>query len=228
MSERIAVEQRWTPSRRWPSLGLSVLGVALFVSGLSVPAYESLLFAWAGTAMFGAVLVALFGPTATVRADVATDVYTALAGTCRALDAEEAAVYRPTDDGVRLGEMVPTGSALVDRIGTATVSDPQSPAAHLHVLIDGLVEELELVSGATAEVEDGAATVTVEECRFGTAELYDHPVASVLGVGLARATDAAVTVDATPQADGLVISCAWQPADETAPSVAPAAEETED
>jgi mRNA-degrading endonuclease toxin of MazEF toxin-antitoxin module len=191
---------------------LSVVGIGLIGGGLVSPAFDTLLIAWGGTALLGALLLVVFGTTRTVRADVATDVYATLADTCRTATGIDDAAYAPTDDGVRLGGTVPTGVALTDRIEAATVTDPEAPEEHLHVLSDGLVEELELAADARAEVGDGTGTVTVKGCRIGTDELFDHPVASVVGVGLARATGLAIAVEATPREDGLVVDCTW-PAD---------------
>jgi hypothetical protein len=187
---------------------LSALGAGLVAAGVLMPAEETLLVAWGGTALFGALLLVLFGPTPTVRADVATDVYTALAANCREAAGTAEVVYRHTDDGIRVSGMVPTGTALVDRLG-ATESPSEPVDTRVHTLVDGLVEELELATRGTARVTDGEATVTVRDCRFGTQELFDHPVASVLGVGLARKTGSSVNVGASAHGDELVVTCVW-------------------
>ncbi|MUV91130.1 hypothetical protein GJ629_15565, partial [Halapricum sp. CBA1109] len=120
MSGRSSVGRCLRAVRHGRALVLAVVGFGLVGGGLAAPAFETLLLAWGGTALLGALLLVVVGTTRTVRADVATDVYATLAGTCREATGIDDAVYTPTDDGVRLGGTVPTGVALTDRIEDAT------------------------------------------------------------------------------------------------------------
>lgn len=207
--------RRWRSvlRRRGPALVLALGGLALVGGGLAAPDYETLLLTWGGTALFGAALVVLFGPTASVRADVAGGVYATLAANCRtAVDAGQL-LYAPTNDGVRLvtgnARLVPVGATLVDRIEASTVTDPEGVEGRLEALLDGLVAEVELVDRASATVGGGEATVTARGLRLPADEQFDHPVASVVGVGLARTVDAAVLVETTTEDDALVVTARW-------------------
>ncbi|WP_254279910.1 hypothetical protein [Haloarcula marina] len=222
-------------TRRWRRLGkrnsaavFALVGVGLVAAAVAVPAFETILFVWGGTALFVALLLRFVTTGATVRATAATDVYATFAGNARRLAGTGPQRYVPDGDAVSLvvgeadgqttfapvvGEadgqttFAPVGERL-----TAAVPGPATDAApgdRLAVLVDALVNDLELVESATARTTESGAEVTVTDSYVGTAELFDHPVASVLGVGLARALDAPVTVESTAEGDRLVVTCRW-------------------
>lgn len=224
------MSRRTTLRRRRRELVLTAGGVGLLVAGVALPAYGTLLVAWGGTALFGAVLVVLFGETSVVRAEVATDVYAVLAGNCRTATDADGLVYVPGEEGVRLvtGDAVlePTGAPLVDRIEDASVTQPELTSGRLQAVVDGLISQVELVDDATGETGDGEARVTASGCRIGINERFDHPVASAVGVGLARAVDGPVWVEADVEGEALVVSCEWGDSPAAADSLLEAADGT--
>ncbi|MDZ7745923.1 MAG: hypothetical protein U5K28_05185 [Halobacteriales archaeon] len=73
-------------------------------------------------------------------------------------------------------------------------------------LADVIVNDLELASRVRASTDGDTTTVTVIGSRVGTTELFDHPVASVVGVGLARERDAPVTIETAVENGKLVVT----------------------
>lgn len=112
----------------------------------------------------------------------------------------------------------PTGQALFaefERALTGELAD--EPAELARQLREGLVEQFELVESTEQSVpeettaESGELRVGVTGSAFGSVEQFDHPVPSVLGVGLARGLDEAVAVevgDGSERVDALV-TCRW-------------------
>ncbi|WP_254273440.1 hypothetical protein [Haloarcula marina] len=209
-------------TRRWRRLGkrnsaavFALVGVGLVAAAVAVPAFETILFVWGGTALFVALLLRFVTTGATVRATAATDVYATFAGNARRLAGTGPQRYVPDGDAVSLVVGEADGQTTFAPVGerlTAAVPGPATDAApgdRLAVLVDALVNDLELVESATARTTESGAEVTVTDSYVGTAELFDHPVASVLGVGLARALDAPVTVESTAEGDRLVVTCRW-------------------
>ncbi|MDZ7730409.1 MAG: hypothetical protein U5K37_05080 [Natrialbaceae archaeon] len=103
-----------------------------------------------------------------------------------------------------------TGSQLVS---TVTETLPGSLAAEPESLgeqlTDGLVEGLELVGRATADVDEdgGSITVAISGSAYGAVDRFDHPVASFLAGGVASALEQPVRLDVTAgdeRADWLV------------------------
>lgn len=124
---------------------------------------------------------------------------------------ELAGLFVVTDDGGRRGVAFrPTAADLYGEFVTAggakQDSDPSTLATELS---DSLVEQFELVERATvAETGPGRVAVRVSGSAVGRVDRFDHPVASLLGVGLARAVENPVTVEVTPVEDGAyVVSC---------------------
>lgn len=121
-----------------------------------------------------------------------------------------------TDDSRERGlSMRPSAADLYDDFAQAVTGDPsEDPGDLVDELRDGLVEQFELVESARAEADAaaGRAVVRVSGSAVGATDRFDHPVPSLLGVGLARAVGQPVTVVADP-ADGggteYVVTCAW-------------------
>jgi hypothetical protein len=125
-------------------------------------------------------------------------------------------VFVVTDDESTRGIAVrPTGVGLLDEL-TRTLSgglgdDATTIATQLS---DALVEQFELVERAQPDVDDaaGQVTVAVTDSAYGSITDFDHPVASVLAVGLARGLDVPVTLDVEARSDDradYVITCRW-------------------
>jgi len=193
--------------RRAPATVFALVGVALLAGGFAVPTWDTLLFAWGGTALFVALFLGLVAAEPTVPATVAGDIHTAAAARARPDDAS-APRYVPTESGVRLasgGE--PVGVRLLAGVGTDDAAS-ETPATRAATLVDAVVNHLELAERAAATVEESSAELTARS-RLATEELSDHPVASVFAVGMAATVDRPVTVESAVTDDGLVVSCRW-------------------
>lgn len=199
--------------RRRPVPALAVLGVALVAAGFALPAIQTLLFAWGGTALFAAVLAQFVLTTPSVPATVAADVQRSLGGNLRRLVGEGRHRYVPGDEGVTLAvdgtetALEPVGERLLAAVETGETD--QSAEAALPVLADVLVNDLELAGTVRSRRTDAGVEVAVSGNRLGADEPFDHPVVSVFGVGLARALDTPVTVVASSDGERFVVTCEW-------------------
>ena len=122
-----------------------------------------------------------------------------------------------SDDGRRRGIAVrPTAADLYVEFERAVAGEPSAEPATLAVELAGaLVEQLELIDSAQVDgdVEEERIAVRVRESAIGNVEQLDHPVPSLFGVGLARATERPVTVDvstADEDASEFVVTCSWR------------------
>lgn len=116
----------------------------------------------------------------------------------------------------------PTAATLVDEFdaaggGDITVGADPEPLARQ--LVEGLVEQFELVASAEVEADTetdtSRITVGVEGSAYGDVTGFDHPVPSFLGTGLARGLDRPVTVETAATDDRILVTCRWEPEDET-------------
>ncbi|WP_209309418.1 hypothetical protein [Haloarcula amylovorans] len=191
----------------------AVLGVALLAAGVAVPDFETLLFAWGGTALFTAFLLQFVTRTATLPAAVTTDVHTTMARNSRRLTGGGSSRYVPEDGSVTLAvdgserRLDPVGARLLAARGDASDATAEE---WLPVLVDVLVNDLELVGHASAVPVENGVEVTVTDSRVGTDELFDHPVVSVLGVGLARVVGGPVQVEPVIDGEQLVVTCRFE------------------
>lgn len=110
-----------------------------------------------------------------------------------------------TDDERERGlSLRPTGEPLFEEFERAlagTLGD--TPEQLASQLTDAIVEQFELASGATTDVgADGEVVVVdVTGSAYGRVDRFDHPVASLLGVGIAGGLDVPVTVSVDADAD---------------------------
>ncbi|AKU08205.1 hypothetical protein [Haloferax gibbonsii] len=126
----------------------------------------------------------------------------------------------------------PSGGGLFDEFERSLDGplggDPETLARQA---TDALVELFELAETATAEADadDGRLTVRVEDCRFGSAETFDTPVASFVAVAVARGLDAPVVAEvAAGEEMDFAVTCRWDVEDdEEVESSAGAASEVE-
>jgi hypothetical protein len=113
----------------------------------------------------------------------------------------------------------PTGEALFAEFDRALTGELGSePDELVRQLRDGLVEQFELLESTEQSVPpdataaEGELTVGLTDSAYGPVDEFDHPVPSVLGVGLARGLDTPVEVtvesDGTDRVDA-VIRCRW-------------------
>ena len=63
-------------------------------------------------------------------------------------------------------------------------------------LLEGVTDVLELAGAVEADFDraDGRATFAIDDPLYGDMTAFDHPIASFLGTGLARALDTPVEV----------------------------------
>jgi hypothetical protein len=122
------------------------------------------------------------------------------------------------EDGRRRGvSLFPTGGLLYREFERAVDDDDvESSAAAAGQLADALVEVFELVESATPDLDaaGGRLTVEVADSAYGEVDRFDHPVASLVAVGMAATLDEPVTVEVMPTEDGdgdgdYLITCTW-------------------
>ncbi|WP_323191078.1 hypothetical protein [Halostella sp. PRR32] len=103
----------------------------------------------------------------------------------------------PSERGVSIR---PTGSPLVREFDAVRTGDPgDDPAAVVDQFADAVTEQFELAESLNADVspDERRATVGVTDSAFGGVDRFDHPIPSVLAVGLAGALDAPVVAETT-------------------------------
>lgn len=126
-------------------------------------------------------------------------------------------VVVPDDPGARGLALHPTGAPLLREL-RATLSGPlaDEPRRLADQLADGLVESVELAESATPEVAEGRVTLAVAGSAYAGATRIDHPVASLLGAGLAVGLDRPVAIEATRADDDradVLVTARWDPSD---------------
>jgi len=117
-------------------------------------------------------------------------------------------------DGQRGVTFTPTGAALF-REFKRTLQEPLAdrPSEVAFQLSEGLSGGLELVDPGDIDVEAATTSVTVElsDPPFGDASRIDHPLVSFVGVGLATALKASVTVaDIRVDDDRATVTYTWE------------------
>lgn len=98
----------------------------------------------------------------------------------------------------------PTGSPLVrefDETDTDIVED--DPAAIVERFVEAVVEQFELAEDISSDIsaDEGRATVAVTDSKFGAVDLFDHPIQSLLAVGLSRELTVPVAAETTATTD---------------------------
>lgn len=120
-------------------------------------------------------------------------------------------------DGSEAIALYPVGEALFERFErTVAGSLSDRPETLVKQISEGLVDHFELVNWIDEEVELSANRITlgVAGSRLGAVEHVDHPVASFVGVCVARGLNRPVTVQTTPTPDrnvDYVVTCSWEP-----------------
>ncbi|MDT3435579.1 hypothetical protein [Haloarcula sp. 1CSR25-25] len=121
-----------------------------------------------------------------------------------------------SDDGEARGVALdPSGYRLfraVERSVTGSLA--ATPGARAEQLADAVVEQFELARTATPEMdpENNQLTVAVSGSAYGPLDRFDHPIASVFGLGLAHGLDVPVSVTVTEATDdraASVLTCRW-------------------
>jgi hypothetical protein len=119
------------------------------------------------------------------------------------------------NDRERGVSLSPTGGGLYREFESTMVeATGDRPTALAAQLADALTEGFERVESASADAdpEGGRVTVEVAGSVYGPVDRFDHPVASLLAVGLAAALDRPVSLSVTPVEDGpadYYVTCEW-------------------
>lgn len=109
----------------------------------------------------------------------------------------------------------PTGGPLFREFEAAMTDEPADRPAELATqLADALAEGFDLLESAAADADPDGGRVAVEVAgsAFGAVDRFDHPVASLFGVGLADQLGVPVTVAVSSVEDGpadYVVACEW-------------------
>ena len=131
-----------------------------------------------------------------------------------ALDSPFVVTDDPDERGVSLR---PTGVPLLRELrGALSGSLASEPGTLADQLADGVVEAFELARWARADVEAGRVTLAVGGSAYGGVERVDHPIASLLAVGLAAGLDRPIVVETVAAEDDradYLLTCRWSSAD---------------
>jgi hypothetical protein len=117
-------------------------------------------------------------------------------------------------DGSRRGvAFTPTGRTLFREFDSTLQGElSEAPRSAAQELAEGLTDGLELVESADVEVDTDNQRVSLRlrDVPFGSVDRIDHPVVSFVGVGLATALGAPVTVVDARRDDGrALVSYGW-------------------
>ncbi|WP_246045675.1 hypothetical protein [Halorussus ruber] len=129
------------------------------------------------------------------------------------------ALFVAEDDEFERGvSLSPTGGGLYREFETSMADEiPDDPGSLGEGLADALAEGFELVESAAtdADAADGRLTVEVSGSAYGDVDRFDHPVASLLAVGMAANLDAPVSLDTRAASDDssadYLVTCEWNP-----------------
>lgn len=106
----------------------------------------------------------------------------------------------------------PTGAGLYDAFAASAADiDASTPAALAPQLADAVVEQFELARSVEPDVDADRVTFAVADAAFGPLDRFDHPVPSLLSVGLAAGLDRPVelSVDAGDDRADWLVTCRW-------------------
>lgn len=130
--------------------------------------------------------------------------------------AELAHLFVVTDDARERGvSLHPTGGLLYREFESAVADEAtEAPAAAARQLADAVVEVFELAESASPDVDEsgGRLAVGVTDSAYGPVDRFDHPVASLIAVGMAATLGVPVTAEVTATPDGradYLITCEW-------------------
>lgn len=106
-----------------------------------------------------------------------------------------------------------TGSYLFDELERVLTGDlSETPATLAEQLADGVVEQFELASTVEPDVDagDGRITFDVTDSLFGDIDRIDHPVVSLLAVGIAVGLQKPVSIVVTQDDENWLVTCRWE------------------
>ncbi len=108
----------------------------------------------------------------------------------------------------------PTGIRFVEELQRKS-TEPLANTPHplVEQLTDAIVDRFELAANAdtVVEAEMEAATITITGATFGAVDRFDHPVASIIAVGLAVGLGRPIWLEVTAGADcgEWLVTCRW-------------------
>jgi hypothetical protein len=109
----------------------------------------------------------------------------------------------------------PTGAGLYREFEQSRAGDPATdPETLAGQLADAVVEAFELADAATGDVGTGRLSVAVTNPVYGSVDEFDHPVASFVGVAVARTLDRPVELDVSTDEEVVgdwIITVTWDP-----------------
>ncbi|MBX0297798.1 hypothetical protein [Haloarcula nitratireducens] len=119
------------------------------------------------------------------------------------------------ESGARGLALDPTGEPLFqsfDAVRSGSLGE--TPTDLAQQLTDALVEQFELVGAVTTDIDpDGQRlTIGLNDSVYGPVDRFDHPVASLLAVGLATGLDEPISVEVTEGTDArsaYLVTCRW-------------------
>lgn len=125
---------------------------------------------------------------------------------------ELSSMFVMSDNGTPGVALTPTGGPLFAAF-RRSLSGPlaETPAPLTAQLVDGLVEGFGLVDGVETDVDPTGGRVTVElvGVAYGSVDQLDHPVCSMLAVGLAVGLDTPVWIE-IDQTDPPLVTYRWE------------------
>lgn len=146
---------------------------------------------------------------------------------------EDTSVFVVTENARERGVLFgPTGEALYQEFEYATADiAADTPGLLADQLVDALVEQFELIDRGRVEVDltEGQARIGISGSVYGAVDQFDHPVPSLIAVGLVRGLDQAVQVQVTDSDDDRIdalVTITWEAAEtDTATETESATEE---
>lgn len=107
----------------------------------------------------------------------------------------------------------PIGNPFVREVKREAATDLTSVVATVEQLADALEDRFEFVASAdpVVDMDAGRVSVAISGSAFGAVDRFDHPVASILAVGLANQLEQPVRLEVTDDTDRgeWLVRCEW-------------------
>lgn len=249
---RRLLAERQRSRYRQTAIALIGVGIVCGAAGTLVSEAAPVLFALAGTGVFGGVLTYFLTPERFITADIGQRVYEATAQSfdriCADLGISGRRIYIPVapadrnvsksnswlfipqseettiptaaaidsafvvEDDARGLTVQPTGSELFTSFEESlTESLGDSPDTLCAQLSDALVEDLELAKSIEYETapDEGRVSMRFSEILYGNATQFDHPIVSLVAVGLATGLQVPIETTIT-DTDPLSVTFRWE------------------
>ena len=119
------------------------------------------------------------------------------------------------DDDQRGLSLRPTGSGLFEAVTTSLTEPLGTTAERLCAqLSDAIVEDFELAQTVECEADpqDGRISVRITDALYGDGTRFDHPIVSLLAVGLSTGLETPVETTVTGT-EPLTVTFRWEPSE---------------